>query len=127
MDLSAQIIILHIGDQDIGFFLPIINTEIDDVFTIKYGRHHLYFKVDIDVYNKIKKYIKENAATTSDYDREKFLAITGGKWIGFFAQFKIIIEEDEEVYYISFKDESLIFFNNLINELSQEDDIVFKN
>ncbi|MDR1839473.1 MAG: hypothetical protein LBQ93_07850 [Treponema sp.] len=121
MDLTAQIRMYQIGDQDTPFWMPIINTECDGGAIIDCG-FHTYYKVNIGVYDRIKTYIRDNSATTYDYDSEKYLAITGGEWIGFFCKIKIVIE-DEEVYYLIFRDVSLNFFYNLVEELSQEDDV----
>jgi len=134
MDLTAQIKIYFIGDHDVPFPFPIIyykeyteyaeerKIKANDTFEIRYevvfGN---YFKVNLDLYNKIKIYISENAAKTDDYDKEKYFSITGGKWVGGWAKFKILIEEDNKIYYLMFKDVSLQFFNNLIVLLSKED------
>ena len=120
INLHAQINMYFIGDQDGTFFLPIINTELDEGIIVDRGSFHIYFKVSTNLYNEIKIFIQNNTTTSNEIDKEKYQNITEGKWIGFFARFEIIVENNN-IHYINFKDESIEFFNNLINILLQEE------
>ena len=76
-----------IGEQDGTFFLPIINTELDEGVIVDRGSFHIYFKISTSLYNEIKNFIQNNTTTSNEIDMEKYQKITEGKWIGLFGFF----------------------------------------